>query len=541
MRRLSTVAAIACVGIIGMGLTGCGGGGGGGSTANAPAIQSATADTPCPIPAEVKKPITLTQETTREALAASVLSTDLALALGEELSNGAGFFYPTSKSQRDTKLVSILGNKSKAMKKSALKLKKQLDADTLIFGDNLPCDVNGTYSLHMSENYSEGNADGGDQMSYMTTVEASFNACQTREYSDQYDLFEEFIGGPVMLEIGDNILERVAAPVVTLNGKASLSFAYDESRKETGVSAKEVVGTGECSEKVKVHYAATGLHIETDSENFNATEDILSEFEAKCYGSTDITYDEDNASNYTKTVTDGENDTWHIAISGEELWQNMDENRTGTFNALCYDAKGNSGYEHVSASDCNETKCTDTEDTVRSDVDAVSNGYLAWNSTKDGEQLEFFDAYADNLSSSYSGKRERKRVFNGEYSVNGTVGSMLLGMVSEDGVPEGGSVTLATVVPWRVSSDYPDDRRDIQQMRAGDYSSNPFDFLDETPYVGKTVLTGKNTATVEFAYGDYVSEDNMTYPNVTYATIQIDDEEAKEYNSTEDIFAYFVF
>lgn len=52
--------------------------------------------------------------------------------------------------------------------------------------------------------------------------------------------------------------------------------------------------------------------------------------------------------------------------------------------------------------------------------------------------------------------------------------------------------------------------------------------VESTPYAGKTVLTGTNTATVEF-----MVEETEEDGNVTYGTITVDDQEAVEYDSIE--------
>ena len=53
--------------------------------------------------------------------------------------------------------------------------------------------------------------------------------------------------------------------------------------------------------------------------------------------------------------------------------------------------------------------------------------------------------------------------------------------------------------------------------------------LDNTPYAGKTVLTGTNSAVVEF-------HEDQGGP---YGTIQLDDEEPERYDSIEDMIQYF--
>ncbi len=50
--------------------------------------------------------------------------------------------------------------------------------------------------------------------------------------------------------------------------------------------------------------------------------------------------------------------------------------------------------------------------------------------------------------------------------------------------------------------------------------------FDRTPYEGNTVLTGTNSAVIEFHYDD---------DHVTYGTIQVDDGEVVEYDSIYDM------
>lgn len=80
---------------------------------------------------------------------------------------------------------------------------------------------------------------------------------------------------------------------------------------------------------------------------------------------------------------------------------------------------------------------------------------------------------------------------------------------------------MDTQNPWLISSEYREDRMSAEEI----YLDNNF-WVYATPYAGKTVLTGTNSAAIEFMLDDQ---------NLTYGTITIGDGEPVEYDSIDEM------
>jgi hypothetical protein len=579
MEYKNKVAALACFAVVSVGMTGCSSSSSPSDTPAAgaqPAIGERAATTPagappadeaCPIPLAVQQPIVLDQDSTRNALGFAATALDLGYYLTMYIEED-GIFYggmiPGTKTKTKAPTVSketaILGDRIKNIQEGTSGIKARMDEGSLVFGDNLPCD-SGTYSMHMSEDGSEGgshsggendgvyNSDYENHGEYMEKVELSFDQCLLNEGDDLIMVFGETLLGTSLLAqaaMGFNGTDDAPPPTFIFNGSASIEYNNNYSYNESywGDITPDDAGNSDqdirLGEVKLVTNALSVRYIENEVEkaNYSSHEDIFISYDISYNSEYTVDYaNENNEGNHTNTRTNNYTINWNVAMDISETFNELDSNVSVNLTALCYTANGKTRYdsnheEYVVVNEPDQQPEPVTADNDNTNIfgiksDSDSSGYLAFSVTENGEPQVFVDLFTDLLAANYtyqSTSSSEAGVYTesdgSEATLNGTVGSMLMG----------GSVAIVTELPWKMSSAFTTDRNDMElSERVGGYH-NPLDFIENTPYEGRTVLSGTNTATVEFMFEETEEDGNITYGKIT-----IDDNEPEEYGSIEEM------
>ncbi len=525
MKRLSSVAAIACVGIISIGLTGCGGGGGGGT----PEIQAATAENPCPIPQEAKAPTTLDVNKTITALAYAQGSAEMAFILADD-----GYYWMDSAAKQsasasdanEVTLATLVSGKVKALQKTTDKYRKSVDYgdDSIEYGDNIPCD-SGSYSAHDTSVDASNNEDGVDGGSSSQTFTLTFNQCVLEDNDANSNLIAFFTDmmmySSMMYHVGYTADPDPVLPVYTFNGSLALEYSEDYTYKNWNTAPLDTSGYGnQDTYQGSSSLRTENLHFDRKvgdalKESFDSNEVFSVTFNGSSEYNNSDTYesvDAYNDGNYTHVRKESDTNSISFSFEGQEESKEYgtDWNSTVSISALCYSAEmmynriyqRNERYEEHNEVDGNSTNMNS--------FSVKSSGYLAMQ-VEEGTDVSGFDLYAKNLKVEESERDEESwevdvdgnwvyapSVENAEVQVDGTVGSTLFG----------GSAVLATVTPWKMSSEYPGV---VNYTPTPGYRGGYMFDLPYSPYEGETTVTGTNTATVTF----YLEDNNDTDVNLT--------------------------
>jgi len=553
MEYRSTITALACLGVISIGLTGCGGGSSSSipaatTTAAAEAVTTEPADegTACPIPASVQQPMELNQTRTMDVLGfaatAVEVNRNLIGVVGDDI--GGDIYLATAQSTEteDSLLSSVITDKVKALKEA------DIEDDEDMFGDNLPCDnynpddLSGTYSTHMSESTGESELDGVHEETESYTYTVSFNQCELSESDLSQSLLKTLFETSILADIAKKTADVTTAEKTYLfDGNASFEATYKETMLETSDSFKH-------TEEEVIHLVENDLSIKYMKDSvlagtYDANQDILVTFNTLKAGGGTVTYENDTEDgNRTETSSKEYSSSWHIVMDSQENYTDAEKNTTASFKALCYDAEGTlsdkretedhyivtEGEEESGDESTVDASHDINNQTTTTDSTASNSGYIGFVMNNNGD-ITAADSYTDGFNAVFNytdinnyqyidGETIHEESDDETFTIEGTLGSSLLG----------GSVNMVTETPWKMSSDYATDRAEAADEESANYIEyeSPFDFVNNTPYAGKTVITGANVATVSFAHDD---------DNITYGMIQIDDGEAQEYDSIEDM------
>lgn len=538
MRYISNTAAIACCAIVAMGMTGCNNNSSSsttttgtttttdlGGTTTTPTPGGATTTTDTCVPAAVKAAVTLDQNNTKTALSTALVAQEI----GYMLSDG-GMYYNTSseKSAQEpkkvSKLASMLSAKIQTLQKNTADVKKSVSIPgegSIEYGDNIACDLGGTYSFHGAD--SEGSED--DTQIYMEKLTLSFNECMMDATIENSRLYF-FINMTLYTSIIGNSQYEAASNTYTFNGSLSLEYndeyTYSSEYWNDDPQPSDEGYYYDSNSSGTSHWVTNGISVEytengMPKSHFTSTEELSVTFNGTYNDGYSTTYETDfNEGNYTNTHYYGtQQNTWSATFEGSESEQMFDVNTTVSLTACNFSSEGTSTYDYRYFTNYEEWGQVSDGETRAYTNSTKLSGYVV---IQDGEQG--FDLYADALTGSFTGNYsylndyDQGPEFNNtsELSLNGTVGSTLIG----------GSVVLDTQSPWLMSSEYPDNRASVQPAEIGYYSF----YVDYSPYAGKTVLTGTNSAAVEFMHDEQ---------NITYGTITVEGEEPVEYDSIEDM------
>ena len=545
MTNISKIAAIACCAVVTIGMTGCGESGSlptaegtetSGVVVPPPAPPVPPADEPCVVPEAATQPATLDQNKTAVTLSAALVSQELGYMLGD----GGMFMGPrdensANKPKEVSKLASTISAKVQTLQQNTADVKKsvnQIGDGSLIFGDDVDCDVSGTYTLHSTGTGST--EDGVETESEQLTL--SFNECVMEDTGNnemlsffrQMTLYSSVLDGGMMPGASVETLYTFNGST-TLEYDAEYTYSYDSWNDNN--EPTDYGNSNESSDKGTSSLVMDGISVEIKEEGI-----VRSLFTATEMLSTTFTYDysyeyatiqnDSDTSDYNTTSKSISQSTWNTTFEGEEAIQYFgeEENITMAFSACDFNTEGTSEYSYDNMSTV-ESYSTQYYKNMNSDDTTIKmSGYIVM---QDGE--EALDLYADALEGSFASTymnsydyqmQEGNDTTSEEISLNGTVGSQLLG----------GSVVLDTQSPWLMSSDYPEYRDGMMPEEIGFYFSEygvPY-----SPYAGKTVLTGTNSAVVEFMLDDQ---------NMTYGTITVGDEEPVEYDSIEDMGIAYIY
>jgi hypothetical protein len=494
---------------------------------------------PCPgIPSAVKQPATLDQNKTKIAVSTALITSQI----GYMLSDG-GMYYDSAseKSAKETKevskLASIVGEKIKSLQKNTAFVKARVDSQgddfPIELGDDIACDT-GTYSA----NYSEEDVESEGSGTYMEKFTLSFNECVLEENDGNEDLIEFFnmalMTSSTLWRLGG--LQVPSSQVFTYNGSLSLEFndAYEYTNwyvpapieptdHGNGFDETYEGDTHLITEALSMEYKEDGVL----REAYSSTQDLTLTFNGSYEYNGTTEYESDEAffdGNYTSRWMGTSQHNMSVTFEGSETYQSFGEvNETMSLTALCYTAEMTNNYSDNNMNHYTEDVHDAYENDGHGENTIQSSGYLVLQD-QEGEEEWFLDTYSDALrvDSSYKYNWSNEKVdgywVNYQYSnsstlsMDGTVGSMLIG----------GSVMLDTQSPWLMSSEYPNSRSNLEQAPAID---NGYNFINYTPYAGKTVLTGTNSATVEFKY------ETIEEQPYTYGVITVEGEEPVEYDS----------
>jgi len=505
MKYISNVAAIACCAIVTVGMTGCGGSSGGSSSVDG---------TTCTVPADVKAAATLDENTTRNAVKATLAIDEINYMI---VGPGPASTQKSTQKVSVSTLASSIGGRVQGLQKSTSSVKKLISEDRVEYGDDLPCD-SGTYTFHESDTESEVDGEGTG----IGEFTLSFNECVLADTEENWNKISFFLDYTQYDSVLDNMMDRdVVSSVYTFNGSVTRSYneeySYsDESWDDRQVPLDNGYSYGDTTDGTAA-YATNGLSVEykadgmvrelfTSTENLSVTfNNSYSSFYNQSYENLEALYD----GNYTNENGSTYQSSWSATFDGTESYKTFGEtNTTVSFNACNLSLEGESSSSYSNAYVYEDDFYQYSEWKEKYSRSSKVSGYVTM---VDGE--DSLDLYADGLTVSL----DRNYTSGNEYSVsemmslNGTVGSTGLG----------GSVVLDTQSPWLISSEYPDNRMNPEQI----YIDNYF-YVYYSPYAGKTVLTGTNSAAIEFMKDDQ---------NITYGTITIGDGEPVEYDNIEEM------
>lgn len=527
MTQLSNTAAIVCCAVVAMGMAGCNNNSSSGTTTAPVSVVPVVPVVPgasCTTPAAVTAVVTLDQNNTKTALSTALVTQEI----GYMLSDGGMYMSAASeKSAQEPKKVSkpasILSAKIQTLQKNTADVKKSVSSigdGSLIYGDDVACDVSGTYTLH--DTGSSNNEDGLE--SSMDQLTLSFNACVMEDTYGNEML--DFFKGMTLYSSVLNSDRIEASSTYAFNGSLSLeynsdyTYSYDYWNDDPQPLDS---GSSSVSKSSGIsHWVTNGISVEYTengmlASRFTSTEELSVTFNSTYSNENNATYETDfNQGDYTQNYKDAGQNTWNATFQGSESEQMFgDVNTTASFSACNVSVEGTSTYSGIHQRLYVDYSQVSYEDRYSGQRSTKLNGYLVM---QDGE--EGFDLYANDLMVndtytdvySYNYQTSEYNTSNtSELSLNGTVGSTLIG----------GSAVLDTQNPWLMSSEYPENRSSVQPEEIGYYYGF---YVDYSPYAGKTVLTGTNSATVEFMLDD---------ANLTYGTITVEGEAPVEYDNIE--------
>jgi len=539
MIQTSKIALLTSVAVITMVMTGCGG-----SNNNTP-VTTPTPVTPTPVtptpvtptpvtptpetpaddcvPATLKVPATLNQNTTALTLRTALIGQDI----GDIFVDGKSFGPSSAEKQtpkKVSKLASALSTKIQTLQKNTASIKKALIAEdgTPEQGDDIACDLSGTYSLSEENNNTSTGDEGNSSNTSTNKLTLSFNACvmDADSGSDALAFFEDMTLGT---SIVSNIYREVSSSrTETFNGSVSLEYntdyTYTSSSFNDNPTPQDDGTSSEDTGAGTVRFVSEGLSVEYKEDNitaglFASTQVLFATFDFVSSRENNNSYEtQTNEGNYTITLTNKQQYTLNASFEGNETQQYFgDVNTTTALTACNVTVESTSNNENANENVIVDSSQTSSENNETEEYSTKLSGYLV---LQDGE--EGLDLYADALTVVGT---DAYFYNNGDssdtqsYTLSGTVGSTLIG----------GSVVLSTPSAWLASSEYPEHRSTVvsAEVLIGDLFTV---YVDYSPYAGSTVLTGANTATVAFLFD---AED------VTYGTITIQGQEPVEYDSIE--------
>jgi len=531
MTNISKVAAIACCAIVTIGMTGCNNSS---STPAAVADDAPVSDDvvvvedTCQVPQAVTQLATLDQNNTVTTLSAALITQELGYMLGD-----GGMMFRDANSENKpkevSKLASMLSAKIQTLQKNTADVKKTVNDigdGSLIYGDDVACDVSGTYTLHSTGSASS--EDGVDTETEQLTL--SFNACVMEDTGSN-----EMLSFFRQMTLYNSILDGGMTPrasvetLYTFNGSTSLQYdeqyTYSYDYWDDNNQPTDYGSSSEDTSKGTSSLVMDGISVEIKEDGivrslFAASEEISSTFTYDGMWEDTTIYSDSDTSDYNRTNQGTYKNTWNATFDGEESSQYFgdEENITVAFSACNLTTEGTSEYSYESEYRYENYSQVYYKNTNADETNTKISGYIVM---QDGEEAvdlyadELMGTFADSYMDSYDNQTQESNNTNTEeLSLNGTIGSQLIG----------GSVMLDTQNPWLMSSEYPDHRDGMVPEEVGFFFSEFY--VDYSPYAGKTVLTGTNSAVVEFILDDQ---------NMTYGTITVGDEEPVEYDSIEDM------
>jgi len=473
------------------------------------------------VPAALKVPATLDQNTTALTLRTALVSQQI----GYLFAGGEGFGESSTEKQtpkKVSKLASALSTKIQTLQKNTASVKKALSSGnaSLEHGENIACDLSGTYSLSEENNNTSTGDEGNNSSTSTNKVTLSFNTCvmDVNDYGDALEFFEKIT---LDTSIANRLTDREASTrTETFNGAVTLEYNSDYSNTSSSFNDNPTPqddGTrDEDTDAGSTRFVSEGLSVEckddnTTTELFTSTQVLSATVDSVSSRENNNSYEtQTNEGNYTNTVTNAGQYVLNASFEGNETQQYFgDVNTTTALTACNVTVESTSNYEYVNEYVYVGKSQASYGQNSTYEYSTKLSGYLV---LQDGE--EGLDLYADALTvvgtyGSFSSNEASNDTQS--YTLSGTVGSTLIG----------GSVVLSTPSAWLASSEYPEHRQQPTEDLIGDLFTV---FVYYSPYAGSTVLTGANTATVAFL---------LDGENVTYGTITIQGQEPVEYGSIE--------
>ena len=517
MKYLSKVASLACIAGVAVSLVGCG-------SSSKPA--AGTGD--CPIPSSVKAlNVTLDQNQTKSFLGISLGSVEFGGWMVQNIFNNTIDGLDIKKAtlnEKDKKLATKVAN----MINYAKSLKQDPFGESeLEVGDDIACENGGTYSLHYKFQQSDGMEDGVNVGRLHFDVNVKFKECKPDGGDPVYKLAMDVYkyNGFVNL-LTENNAEDIE---VLLKGESKANM-------DLVVKNKNIGSTDNDGNEEGVNYQFIDVNLSVVNNNINFSEEGDDyEVVLASNGKVNVSFDGEVDAKNKKVVEDDGNTTTNtfdlvydvdmdMGFKESFNYTDTDDNESEGYEllALCfssdYDGKWDGDYYEYRTNNSDDENKTIGKATIN--TTAYGNGYMSFYSYDefDNNSSYFFDLYqnAHKVVSDFVGYRyDEKGIWdqNNSFSVNGTIGMSELG----------GSVKLHTVDNWLSSNHFLDTQNaDIRRV----HNFDPYFWIEELPYAGKTTMTSKNQATIGFDLND---------DNETYGYIQIGDQDPVKYDSINDM------
>jgi len=488
MRRLSTVAAIACVGIIGIGLTGCGGGGGG-SIESGPVVTNEA----CPVPQSAKQAITFSKENDFENVKGILTASIIALRLGYYMPNvigGEKRYKTVAETDEKSLLENYVGQKIVNLQKNALSLSKEIRGSGVPFevGEEIHCD---NYSdENQTGFYNATYSDAQEEDGYDISIE--FKNCLLNASDERGEIFWDLLWENSPL---DMFSTEASSNILLFNGDFAMQMRRNSSISEVDSEDENSTFSLNVSKENLSFLYADGI---TEEKIFEYQGDGTLKLQATYQYSYNETEDP-----YEEVIN--ETGMAHLSMNLDEKMDDYEDNSSIHMQALCYSATNTYTYTELENEEYREAESEKVE----------SNGYI-WLASKSEDMNFSADIYTKNYVFDESWIKHRGEGVDEDVFVanfNGSVGSSLVG----------GSAMLNTTLSWKW---------DNSGSRASS-SSFMYDIFDiggmEMPDEGRTLFTGTNSAIISFQHNESnetngtitVGEDSGTYENMDQMLIEL--------------------
>ena len=287
-------------------------------------------------------------------------------------------------------------------------MKKTVNAigdGSLIYGDDVDCDVSGTYTLHSTGTGSS--EDGVESETEQLTL--SFNECVMEDtgnnemlsFFQQMTLYNSILDGGMMPGASAETLYTFNGST-TLEYDAEYTYSYDSWNDNN--EPTDYGSSSEDTSKGTSSIVMDGITVEIKEDGivrnlFTSTEEISTTFTYDGMWENTTIYNDSDTSDYNQTNSSAYNNTWSATFEGEESSQYFgdEENITVGFSACNLATEGTSNSSYGTEYRYEDGSQVYYKDMDSDETNTKISGYVVM---QDGD--EAVDLYADELMGSFA-------------------------------------------------------------------------------------------------------------------------------------------